>query len=243
MRMLRKGGHFAETQVRKYFLSALVCFGVALVAVFAIRHVNFPLVGLIATALAIAAFKENVNRWGNWFVGKRGEEAVTEILRESLPDDYVLLNDLVLPNGRGNIDHLVIGPNGIFVIETKNYSGRIKCFGDQWFVNGRRSKSVSRQAKGNAMAVRDHLRDVFGARRMSLPYINAVVVFVKPNGRLDLNGPTVPVLTTDKLVGFISSYQSRTQIAQETTSAIVHHIHSLQPQAGEILQPVQVPSR
>jgi hypothetical protein len=243
MRMLRKGGHFADTQVRKYFLSALLCFGVALVAIFAIRHINLPLVGLIATAVAIAAFKENVNRWGNWFVGKRGEEAVTDVLKEGLPDDYVLINDLVLPNGRGNIDHLVVGPNGIFVIETKNYSGRIKCVGDQWFVNGRRRKSVSRQAKGNALALRAHSKDVFGARRMSLPYINAVVVFVEPNGRLDLNGPTDPVLTTDQLAGFVSSYQSRTQIAKETIRAIVHHMHSLQLQAGEVLQPVQAPGR
>lgn len=240
MRTLRKGGHFTDSQIRKYLLSALVCFGLALVALFAIRHVSLPAVGFIAMALAFAAFKQNLNRWSNWFIGKRGELAVTEALKKSLPDDYVLLNDLVLPNGRGNIDHLVVGPNGLFVIETKNYSGRIKCLGDQWFVNGRRSKSVSRQAKRNAIAVRDHLREVFGGQRTRLPYVNAIVVFVKPNGHLDLKDQTVPVLTPNELAGYIRNHSTPPAITQETVRAIVHHMHSLQHQTGEIFEPVQV---
>jgi hypothetical protein len=243
MLMLRKGGRFTDTQIQKYFLCAIVSFGVAAFAIFAIAHIKIPLVGLIAVAVAIAAFKKNFNRWGNWFVGKRGEEAVTEALKHGLPYDYVLLNDLVLPNGRGNVDHLVIGPNGLFLIETKNYSGRIKCFGDKWYINGRPSKSVSRQAKRNAMVVKDHLKEVFGAQRMRLPYVNSIVVFVKPNGRLNLNGPTVPVLRLEELAGFIAGYQSRTEMPKETIRAIVHHMHSLQHQSGEIVQPVRVASR
>jgi hypothetical protein len=48
---------------------------------------------------------------GNCFVGKRGESALSEALQE-LPNDYVLLNDPMLPDGSGNVVHLVIGPNG-----------------------------------------------------------------------------------------------------------------------------------
>jgi Nuclease-related domain len=53
-------------------------------------------------------------------------------------DDHVLFNDLTLSDSRGNVDHLVIGPNGLFVIESKTYSGYVKCFGDTWYVNGRK---------------------------------------------------------------------------------------------------------
>src|SRR4051812_13936336 len=99
MLMLRTGGQFTDKQIRKYMAAALVCFVVAVVGILATRYIKVPLVGLIATALAITAFKNNFRRWGNWFVGKRGELAVIEALKESLPNDYVLLNDLTLPNG------------------------------------------------------------------------------------------------------------------------------------------------
>ena len=87
----------------------MVCFAVALVSLLATYYIKLPLVGLITAALAMTAFKNNFRRWGNWFVGKRGELVVTEALKR-LPGDYVLLNDLTLLDGRGNVDHLVIGP-------------------------------------------------------------------------------------------------------------------------------------
>ncbi len=60
-----------------------------------------------------------------------------------------------MPDGRGNVDHLVMGPNGLFAIETKNYSTFVKCSGDDWFVNGKKIRSLSKQAKRNAIAVRE----------------------------------------------------------------------------------------
>jgi hypothetical protein len=69
----------------------------------------------------------------------------------------------MLPTAHGNIDHFLIGPNGLFVIETKNYSGNVKCNGDQRFFNGHGTQSPGRQAKGNAVAVRKSLEPVFFA--------------------------------------------------------------------------------
>lgn len=60
--------------------------------------------------------------------GKVGEIQVASILHTLDPNDYILLNDLYLPKKDGKttqIDHVLIAPNGIFVIETKNYKGWI----------------------------------------------------------------------------------------------------------------------
>jgi hypothetical protein len=38
---------------------------------------------------------------------------------------FRVLHDLQIPGSRANIDHLVIGPPGVFAVDTKNYSGRI----------------------------------------------------------------------------------------------------------------------
>ena len=60
--------------------------------------------------------------------GKVGEKIVASRLRRQLPDSYFLINDIYLPLEDGTttqIDHIVISEFGIFVIETKNYSGWI----------------------------------------------------------------------------------------------------------------------
>src|SRR5207247_8987829 len=85
--------------------------------------------------------------------GLEGEQNVASEL-SYLNDEFLLLNDVMLPGGRGNIDHILIGPTGVFVLETKNFSGKYVCYGDRWFFQGVRQKydvsSVSVQAKHDA---------------------------------------------------------------------------------------------
>lgn len=53
--------------------------------------------------------------------GLDGEILVEECLKSHLSDDFILFNDITLNSQKGNTDHILIGPNGIFVIETKNW--------------------------------------------------------------------------------------------------------------------------
>ena len=59
--------------------------------------------------------------------GKRGENKVGWVIGETIENKQYVINDLILVNeGKSSqIDHIVINPRGIFVIETKNYSGEI----------------------------------------------------------------------------------------------------------------------
>ena len=60
--------------------------------------------------------------------GKRGEALVAARLRAGLPEEYRILNDIYLPLPDGTtaqIDHIVVSKYGVFVVETKNYSGWI----------------------------------------------------------------------------------------------------------------------
>jgi len=57
-----------------------------------------------------------------------GERAVRNLLTKNLPsDDYQLLNNVTIPIDKGStqIDHILVSTKGIFVIETKHYSGWI----------------------------------------------------------------------------------------------------------------------
>lgn len=74
--------------------------------------------------IAIAIFKF----FKPFLKGKLVEFAVSMHVKRYLNDDYVLLNDCTLPDDRGGttqIDHILISPYGVFVIETKNYKGWI----------------------------------------------------------------------------------------------------------------------
>jgi hypothetical protein len=58
----------------------------------------------------------------------------------------VVLHDLALPGSRANLDHLVIGPGGVFVIDSKQYLGRLQLdsFGRLW--HGRYPLALSLEA-------------------------------------------------------------------------------------------------
>lgn len=57
-----------------------------------------------------------------FFKGARGEERVAGILR-ALPDRYHVFNDFVA--GGNHVDHVVVGPAGVFAVETKNWKGAV----------------------------------------------------------------------------------------------------------------------
>ena len=81
------------------------------------------LVGIIALLWAVRAFQavwRLEDELRNWRFGLRGEQAVAESLadRGVAAAGYVAFHD-VPGEGKWNIDHVVVGPGGVFVLETK----------------------------------------------------------------------------------------------------------------------------
>jgi hypothetical protein len=227
MMVLRKGGQFADRRIQFYLWASLGLFALALSAFAVSSSFRLPAIGFFTAAMLLMLFKASVRRWSRWFLGRTGESKVTEALK-SLPDEYVVLNDIVLPDRKGNVDHLLIGPNGVFVIETKNYSGFVKCEEEQWFVNGHRIRSLSKQAKRNSMAVRGCIAGLFHGRQTRVPYVVPLLVFVSRRTRLKLFKPTVCVLKLNELVEFIRDREITRAITEDEKRAMVHHLQLLQ---------------
>ena len=59
-----------------------------------------------------------------WAKGARGEQKLAEAIAGLT--DVVALHDRRVPDTRGNIDHLVIAPAGLFVVDAKHYDGRLR---------------------------------------------------------------------------------------------------------------------
>ena len=66
---------------------------------------------------------KQIRSLANYFLGLRGERLVGEMLHSMLKDGFEVFHDFPIePDGKtGNIDHVIVGPNGVFAIETKTY--------------------------------------------------------------------------------------------------------------------------
>jgi hypothetical protein len=59
--------------------------------------------------------------------GYQGEQAVADSLKRRTEDgSVVILHNRRMPQGRGDIDHVAIAPNGVFVIDSKDIKGSIR---------------------------------------------------------------------------------------------------------------------
>ena len=61
-----------------------------------------------------------------WRQGAVGERRTARLLGPLERQGWAVLHDLALPGSRANIDHLVIGPGGVLVIDSKQYRGRLR---------------------------------------------------------------------------------------------------------------------
>jgi hypothetical protein len=72
-----------------------------------------------------------------WRRGAAGERRTARLLGPLEQLGWVLLHDLAVPGSRANIDHLVIGPGGVFVVDSKQYRGRLQLDPAGWLWHGR----------------------------------------------------------------------------------------------------------
>ena len=89
-----------------------------------------------------------------WEKGAEGERSTAEALAALPADSWTVMHDVAWPGRpRANIDHVVVGPGGVFVIDSKNWAGRVEVRDHQLRQDGRRRESVVASAAEAALAV------------------------------------------------------------------------------------------
>jgi hypothetical protein len=81
-----------------------------------------------------------------WRRGAAGERRTARLLGPLEQLGWVVLHDLAVPGSRANIDHLAIGPGGIFVVDSKQYRGRLQLDGSGRLWHGRYPLAATLQA-------------------------------------------------------------------------------------------------
>ena len=90
-----------------------------------------------------------------WQSGAYGEQRTGNEL-EKLPSDWLVMHDLTRANGT-NIDHVLVGPPGVFLLDSKNIGTEVRIDGDELAAlrpDGRvryRKTSIAGSARGAAM--------------------------------------------------------------------------------------------
>src|SRR4051812_13195099 len=126
----RAAGQHARSVVRLKARRFLVGLGVLVVltcgAGLALGFTSrgFAAVEVLAIAAMVAADRTLSPEIERWDSGARGEETVGELLRPLEAAGWSVLHDVVV-GARGNVDHIAIGPAGVFTIETKSHPGSI----------------------------------------------------------------------------------------------------------------------
>jgi hypothetical protein len=173
----------------------ILAFGAVVVIVgLVVAVVVSPLYGAVVLlfdlALVMTALFATPNSITAWQTGAEGEVRTGRLLEPLEADGFRILHDRKIPGSRANIDHIVIGPPGIFVVETKSYAGSLQIRGNEVFVAGRRKTGMIDEVKREASAVQTALDEEVAAHgwtvtpvicvhRADLPWFRSEVAGVR----------------------------------------------------------------
>jgi hypothetical protein len=178
-------------------------------AVFPIRDLPLPWIFLIIAVLSWLMWR--ISKWAcdqmdsidrdrlAWRKGVVGEAIVGATLAE-LPDDFVVVNDI--STRHGNIDHVVIGPTGVYLIDAKNWRGTVRSNGDgELELNGKvPAKPAVKSLLNGVMDFQSKLKAFTAADH----FVRGLLVF--PNAYVQANfGSTrqIHCLRTERLTEYL----------------------------------------
>lgn len=156
--------------------------------------------------------------------GAAGEKSVAHTLSK-LPEEFRVLNDVKTPTG--NLDHVVIGPTGVFVIETKNCRGMIGADGKgELTLNGKpATKAHVKRFVGRMMETRERVQVLAPSVD---PFFQAVIVFT--SAWVDANfGSTgrAHCIRDDRLLSYILDEKCGKRLSSKEVAVIGRAFASL----------------
>jgi hypothetical protein len=123
-----------------------------------------------------------------WRRGAAGERRTARLLAALERRGWAVLHDLAIPGTQANIDHLVIGPGGVIVVDSKRYRGRLRLDRDGMVWHGRHLLvSALRKVLWQA----DQADEILGIADITVAAVVAVHGASVPWGLLQADGVTI----------------------------------------------------
>lgn len=133
----------------------------------------------------------------SWRRGAEGEETVGRLL-DRLPPGWVVLHDLPLGTRGGNLDHLVIGPAGVFTINTKRWTGSVVVRPRALLRDGYRTDAYPKAVRES-----ERVREALAGRGHDVA-VKPLLVFVGTPMRVERQPDDVTVLRAPQLVAWLT---------------------------------------
>ena len=173
----------------------------------------------------------------SWRTGRNAEWEVREALANGLSDDFYLLNDIVLPGMSGNIDHVVVGPSGVHLIETKGDYGNVDATGDTLRIRNYPSGKYTAICRARRESLRRFLSDRLPGESRTYP-IHPIIVFTRAS-EVRSYGATddVYVEDIDGMVQLILRYSEHKRIDEMHRAQVFRALRTQVASRGKKLVP------
>lgn len=157
--------------------------------------------------------KESMQEHSDTQSMREAKKEVARLLDERLANDHYVLNDLRLKVGREKcwIDHLVVAPSGMFVINTLNWEGKI--VGDTgkqaytWNIRSPDGKvRPARNPVGRALRERRILCNWLKGTRLIWERVYPLVILAHKDAEIQVTNAERRVLTPEQAITFINDF-------------------------------------
>ncbi|MBN1524316.1 MAG: NERD domain-containing protein [Spirochaetales bacterium] len=158
--------------------------------------------------------------------GAFGEFKVKWYLNKLDGEEYIVLNDLLLKTSHGTsqIDHVVVSPYGIYVIEVKNYKGWIHGHekSEYWTQSIYKTKYIFRNPIKQNRAHINALKEILSDFKRVPCY--SIVVFAGSAELINVENVT-PVIYSHELYNTIIELRESPDLSIDQVSAITKKLH------------------
>lgn len=161
-------------------------------------------------------------------LGQDGEDRTVQMIVQVLDGNWYLFRNMRIPGqGKGDLDLVLIGPPGVWVLEVKNFNGTYRNIGETWELMCKKKwkpayVNPSRQANKNSLELKNFLK----ADNINI-FVNAAVVWANPESLLFIENPAVAIWQYNRLTDELGNLWHGEKLSQEERTNIVDKLSKL----------------
>jgi Nuclease-related domain len=181
----KNSGYLIKGELKNYGIAVGLVFLVLIIfsIILKLSVLAAPLFGIFCIYLLVQIMEPVIagfrNKSDKFYRGFNGELDIKKELG-NLSDDFSIYQDAQLGDNKGNLDFVVLGPPGVFILEVKSHKGEVGYNGHNITINGR-EYGFLRQVHGQTWALKNYLKQQTGEDI----FIHPVLVFSSPYAKLN----------------------------------------------------------
>lgn len=159
--------------------------------------------------------------------GREGEDRVVEGLRTALDHSWTVFRNLRLPDRKDDLDIVLVGPGGVWVIEVKAYRGTLRFRNGKWerqtktgWANLR--ENPSSQVTGNAKRLNDYLK-----RQGLVRWVERAVALAEAQPVSNFEANEIPIWLPPTIEDHVAKLATRTPPTEKELEQITALLKSL----------------